>query len=344
MRFLVAVVGAFAVLMTGWIMAKAGWTLPPVESTQVGYRGTGAFVIHSASVEKAKMAANVAPPPSYDPDPKGPRAKEIYPNLQVLGDLSEDQLNRLMASMAEWVAPNEGCTYCHNPENMADYSKYQIQVARRMLVMTRAINTDWKQHVGQVGVTCYTCHRGNPVPQNIWFKDVGPVGPQVGNSGWVGWNNGQNAVARNADFTSLPYDALSEFLLADRPIRVHTLTALPSGNKAGIMDTEHTYALMVHMSQSLGVGCVFCHSTRAFNAWDESPPQRVTAFYGIRMTRALNKDYLVPLTKVFPADRLGVSGDAPKVGCSTCHAGVNKPLYGANMLKDYLAELGGKTQ
>jgi photosynthetic reaction center cytochrome c subunit len=51
-----------------------------------------------------------------------------------------------------------------------------------------------------------------------------------------------------------------------------------------------------------------------------------------------------PLTKAFPANRLGVTGDVAKVGCATCHQGVNKPLYGANMLKDYLAELGGKTQ
>jgi hypothetical protein len=108
-------------------------------------------VIHDKDQETKTMAANVAPPPPYEPDPNGPRAKEAHPGLQVLGDLSEDQLNRLMASMAEWVAPEEGCTYCHNPENMADYSKYQIQVARRMLQMTRTINADWKQHVGEVG-------------------------------------------------------------------------------------------------------------------------------------------------------------------------------------------------
>jgi photosynthetic reaction center cytochrome c subunit len=341
MKLAVPVIGAIAVLFTGWMMAKAGWNLPPVETKQVGYRGTGAFVIHDKDREEKAMAANVAPPPPYDPDPNGPRAKEAHPGLEVLGDLSEDQLNRLMASMAEWVAPEEGCTYCHNPENMADYSKYQIQVARRMLQMTRTINADWKQHVGQVGVTCYTCHRGNPVPKNVWFKEIGPTATDTG---WVGWRNGQNVVAKNANGSSLPYDALSEYLLGDRPIRVHTLTALPSGNKTTTMDTEHTYSLMMHMSQSLNVGCVFCHSTRAFNAWDESPPQRVTAFYGIRMSRALNKDYMEPLTKAFPANRLGVTGDVAKVGCATCHQGVNKPLYGANMLKDYLVELGGKTQ
>eukprot|EP01041_Mallomonas_annulata_P041336 gene41336-65399_t len=39
-----------------------------------------------------------------------------------------------------------------------------------MVEMTQHINADWKTHVAGTGVTCYTCHRGNPVPQNVWFK------------------------------------------------------------------------------------------------------------------------------------------------------------------------------
>ena len=59
------------------------------------------------------------------------------------------------------------------------------------------------------------------------------------------------------------------------------------------------------------------------------------AWYGIRMVRALNNDYLVPLTSVFPASRLGPTGDAPKINCTTCHNGVYKPLFGANMIQYY---------
>jgi hypothetical protein len=44
------------------------------------------------------------------------------------------------------------------------------------------------------------------------------------------------------------------------------------------------------------------------------------------MSRQLNVDYLVPLTAVFPANRLGPKGDVAKVACGTCHQGVNKPL------------------
>jgi photosynthetic reaction center cytochrome c subunit len=69
--------------------------------------------------------------------------------------------------------------------------------------------------------------------------------------------------------------------------------------------------------------------------WQESTPQRVTAWHAIRLVRDLNGRYLEPLTSTFPANRLGPTGDAPKVNCATCHQGVNKPMYGTSMLPDY---------
>ncbi|MBC7994320.1 MAG: photosynthetic reaction center cytochrome c subunit, partial [Rhizobacter sp.] len=104
--------------------------------------------------------------------------------------------------------------------------------------------------------------------------------------------------------------------------------------------TEYTYGLMMHMSQSLGVNCTFCHNTRSFADWDSSTPQRGTAWYGIRMTRDLNSQYLTPLAGVYPANRLGPTGDAPKANCATCHQGAYKPLYGAKMLATH-PELAG---
>ena len=98
---------------------------------------------------------------------------------------------------------------------------------------------------------------------------------------------------------------------------------------------------MMHMSQALGVNCNYCHNTRAFRDWAQSPPQRTTAWYGIRMVRDLNNDYLDPLQKVLPANRLGPAlGDAPKVNCATCHNGVYKPLFGVSMAQGF-PELSG---
>ncbi len=103
---------------------------------------------------------------------------------------------------------------------------------------------------------------------------------------------------------------------------------------------ESTYSLMMYMSGSLGVNCTYCHNTRALANWQESTPQRVTAWHGIRMVRELNTDFLIPLTSTFPPNRLGPHGDAPKVGCATCHKGTFKPLNGVSPLTDYLALSG----
>jgi photosynthetic reaction center cytochrome c subunit len=59
------------------------------------------------------------------------------------------------------------------------------------------------------------------------------------------------------------------------------------------------------------------------------------------MVRDLNAAYLEPLKATLPDNRLGPEGDGPKVACSTCHKGLNKPLGGVSMLKDYVKELGG---
>ncbi len=332
MNFWAPVGVGIAALLTIAMIGTAGWDLPPVETEQVGYRGTGMVLVKDRE-ELAALEAAVAaiPEQPWEADPTGSRASEVYENVQVLGHLSQDQFDHLMASITEWVSPEEGCGYCHNLENLADDSVYTKIVARRMIQMTWEINSEWTEHVAQTGVNCYTCHRGMPVPENVWYRNDGP--PQA--SGMAGYRAGQNVVAESAGTTSLPYDHLSDYLLGDREIRVHTLTVGPSGNQSTIKDTEWTYALMMHMSESLGANCTFCHNSRAFNDWDESPPQRVTAWHGIRMARAVNNDYLVPLTPIFPDNRLGPQGDVAKVSCATCHYGAKKPLNGTPMLENY---------
>jgi photosynthetic reaction center cytochrome c subunit len=103
----------------------------------------------------------------------------------------------------------------------------------------------------------------------------------------------------------------------------------------GVKKAEMTYALMMYMSKSLGVNCTYCHSSRAFGSWENSSPQRATAWYGIRMVRDLNTTYLLPVADLLPDYRLGEHGDGPKVGCATCHKGAYKPLFGKSMKPDY---------
>ena len=309
----------------------AGCERPPVDAVQRGYRGLGMVEMFNPRANAGLLAANQLPEMIPAAAPGGPLATSVYKNVQVLNDLDVGQFTRAMVAMTNWVSPKEGCAYCHQGADFASDALYTKVVARRMLQMTRHINNDWKSHVANTGVTCYTCHRGQPMPANVWFKDPGPARARGAAAG----SAGQNIAAPSVGLTSLPYDPLSMFLDQGNAIRVVSNTALPAGNHKSIKQTEGTYGLMIHMSQALGVNCTYCHNSRSFFSWDNSTPQRATAWYGIRMALELNTAYLNPLNSIFPANRRGILGDAPKVNCATCHNGAYKPLLGASMAKDY---------
>ena len=317
----------------------AGCERPPIESIQRGYRGTGMLQVYNPRTVEEVRASNEVPASIPLAPGDSPKATTVYQNVQVLNDLTVAEFTRLMVSMTTWVSPKEGCNYCHMPGNFADDSMYQKKVARRMLEMTRHINADWQKHVADTGVTCYTCHRGQPVPAEIWTQDLGPnTAANAGN------RFGQNAATMQVRLASLPYDPFSKYLKGDANIPVAGDTALPAGNPHDIKETEGTYALMMHFSGALGVNCTYCHNSRAFYDWDQSTPQREKAWYGIRMVRDLNNAYLEPLGPTYPPNRLGPTGDAPKANCSTCHQGVYKPLFGVSMLKDHPELAGAKPE
>ncbi len=323
-RGLVAGVAAVALL--------AGCERLPMETEQIGYRGTGMEQVTNPRIAARVAAANTVPEPQPPAPADGPRAKEIYKNVPLLGDLSVAEFTRLMVAMTQWVAPPEqGCNYCHNPQNLADDSVYTKVVTRKMLQMTWDVNGKWKNHVADTGVTCWTCHRGNAVPVNVWSTQPSETRPQ----GMLGQRNGQNAPADSVKLSTLPFDPFTPYLLKSEPIRVVGPTALPTGNDKTIQTTEATYGLMTHMSVGLGVNCVYCHNSRSFASWEGGPPARTTAYHGIRMVRDINNNYIEALASVFPDNRKGPLGDVLKTNCATCHQGLSKPLAGVSMLKDY---------
>ena len=288
--------------------------------------------VDNRRIVAAKKAANVAPAAIDPGSPDGPKAKDVLQNVQVLGDLSIGQFTAQMVAITAWVAPVEGCAYCHNLANLADDSKYTKVVARRMIQMTQNVNANWKTHVAETGVTCYTCHRGNNVPLQTWYQPPA----QDMRANFLGNRNGQNLAAPAVGLSDLPADPITAYLVKPAVIRVGGTTALPTGHEYSIQDTEKSYGLMMYFSGSLGVNCTYCHNSRAFGSWEQSPPQRTTAWHGINMVRDLNSAYTVPLGAVLPPHRLGPNGDTPLVACATCHQGANKPLYGAAMAKNWV--------
>jgi photosynthetic reaction center cytochrome c subunit len=300
------------------------------QSVQRGYRGQNSVEIFSEKTLLQQDEVNQYPKPIRAASPNGPTAAQSYENVHVLGDLSRQQFVRTMLSIKSWVAPEAGCNYCHNAPDYTNDDKYTKRVAREMLRMTRHINTDWTAHVGKTGVTCYTCHRGQAVPAKTWFS-----APDRAVDGNMVTRAAQRLPTASSGNTVLPVHALDDYLLNDDNVRVVGPTALQGGNRHSISQARDTYGLMMVMSESLGVNCTFCHYTPAFYSWQNSTPQRATAWYGIRMVRDLNNTVMVPLTGLLPPERLGPTGDVPKIYCATCHRGTSKPLYGAPMLKDY---------
>ncbi|MDJ0639021.1 MAG: photosynthetic reaction center cytochrome PufC [Paracoccaceae bacterium] len=275
------------------------------DSLQTGPRGTG------MSVPEFKF--DLAKP---DPD---------IAKLAEIGDLDGD----IIKAMQAWTGI---------PNLFEDPDSYQYAVGAMMIAMTQNINENWDGHVnanGEVGVTCYTCHRGQAVPSEIWFT-IAPVTKAT-----AGWASVQNRATSLSQSTSLPSNALESYLLDTQTIGVHDLESRVAGvpgqdDYPGIQHAERTYALMNYFSNSLGVNCVFCHNSRAFYDGGQVTPQWATANLGILMVQELNNDYIVPAGALLPEERLGPrNGDEPKVACKTCHKGYQQPLQGTNVIGDW---------
>lgn len=309
------------------LLLTAGCERPPIDMEQLGFRGVAMEKVTNPRLAALKVPANQvppAPPPVGESDP----ANTVYKNVPALGHTGVAEFMRLMGAITTWVAPAQGCVYCHDGGDFESENVYTKIVARRMIEMTQRINRDWKDHVGDTGVTCYTCHRGMPVPGETWHADA-----SASPGGLLGHMAGQNRPG--VGLTSLPADPFGSYLVGDASIRIQSGHALPMGNELTIKDAERTYGLMVHMSEALGVNCTYCHNSRAFRPWEESLPTRVNAWHAIRMVREINEEYLGSLTDVFPDDKKGPLGDVLKVNCGTCHAGLPKPLYGVSMVADF---------
>jgi photosynthetic reaction center cytochrome c subunit len=329
---------ALPLAVCGLALAVAsGCERTPPQSTQVGYRGVGMVEHVNPRILAKQHRENVAPAPLPAAVPVPTAAGSVYKNLKVLGDVPITEFTRLMLAISEWVVPKDqwvngqGCVYCHDLADMAADTKYQKVVSRSMLQMTQRVNSAWGAHVSPTGVTCYTCHRGNAVPKYVWTTSPGL--PHA--SGQV--SALQNRLSPVPAFASLPYDPMTTYFDKDtnilitpqKPVRVGMATTVNT------KQTEWTYALMMYISRSLGVGCNHCHNSRQFADWNQSTPLRTKGWYAIRQVREMNRSFIWPLNDILPASRKGPLGDPMRIGCETCHQGINKPLFGAPMLKDY---------
>lgn len=282
--------------------------------------------------------------------PDDPRpAREVFQNVQVLSDIDAGAFMRLQHALTAWVAPEQGCSFCHAGTNYAAEDNPRKQAARAMLRMVRQVNSEPSGHVGQLGVTCYTCHQGQPVPPDAWRP--GPAQRQVAQ---VARQDQWNETASNVhDF--FPDAGYAQYLLQDTPGLAQAREVRAPAQVASAIEVARLYEVMMQMSDGIGVGCVHCHNSRAFTDWQQSSPARWAGFSGIQLTRTLNRDVLLPLAaelaQLRPHPGVPLSPNMPDVDarwrggnalvtCATCHHGQPMPLRGADLLADHPALRG----
>jgi len=346
MKLFTALAGAGVLAAAAFVVFVPTWNRPPT-GTEVGFPQE--ILLHTAQ-ERAPI--NRAPAPLPPAETGGPMATEAYKNVQVLTDVSAAEFMRLQTAITQWVSPKEGCGFCHVSGDYASDALPTKTAARTMMRMTRHINADWSNHVAGAGVTCYTCHRGQPAPAELWFP--GPPAPTYRFiAKQDNWHESADTVRK-----FFPINGFAEYFLDDEPIAAQSTTVEPSRTIGSWPENKRIYEMMMQMSDGIGANCGLCHNSRAFESWEESTPFRWNAWHAIRLVRDLNRNFLldlmgeVPQTRtletetqlpVIPAREAGPQGGNGLVNCATCHFGVTKPLGGANMVHDYPGLAGPRT-
>ncbi len=109
--------------------------------------GAGSLLIHSVVFASTK-----------------PKEPSFAKNLQVLTFLkSKQQLKDWMHMFKTSLGVN--CDFCHNTNNFASDAKPPKRIARVMLKMLLKIRKEYFSFPNAKMPTCYTCHRGQKVPE-----------------------------------------------------------------------------------------------------------------------------------------------------------------------------------
>jgi photosynthetic reaction center cytochrome c subunit len=124
-------------------------------------------VAKAAELSSQVSAALEAPPARSETEaqPGGgvssPAAGTVFKNVQVLKGVPPEELIPTMRFISASLGVD--CGYCHVPEHFEQDDKKPKQIAREMMRMMAAIDTESFDGVRQV--TCYSCHRGSLKPE-----------------------------------------------------------------------------------------------------------------------------------------------------------------------------------
>ena len=144
-------------LPAGHPEVKPGETIPapPLPAGSEGGATGGAASSTAGSGETVSL-------PSLDPLPassREERAEKKYKNIQMLKGLPADRIESIMFAFKNSLGVE--CTYCHIKDQFEKDDKPAKQTARKMIALTREANAK----LSLPRISCFTCHRGHPRPE-----------------------------------------------------------------------------------------------------------------------------------------------------------------------------------
>ena len=339
MKAITKVVSAGLVVAAAVVVFAPSWTPVPPSAQEVGFPQE--ILFHS----KAETSDyNKAPPVLPAAAEGGPSATQVYQNVQVLTDVSAAEFMRIQYALTAWVSPKQGCAFCHVGTNWASDAKPAKAASRVMLQMTRHLNTDWSSHVAPSGITCYSCHRGQPVPSATWFPDKPKPQHRMAEA-TENWQEIGDTVHK-----FFPDAGYAEYYLSNQPIRVQSETIEPNHSISSWPEAKNIYEMMMEMSDDIGANCGYCHNSRNWASWQQSSPYRWSGYDALRLVREVNNDFMLRIAEVEPLTRTLVGETTIPampvrmreaqpgnglVACGTCHQGVTRPFNGVNMVDAY---------
>jgi photosynthetic reaction center cytochrome c subunit len=154
---------------------------------------TAMLAVGGVMIGGARAQSGSVPAAAKGAEPK--KAEEQYKNIQVLKGIPADQLVPGM----QFITASLGveCQFCHVDGAFEKDDKKNKQTARKMMAMMFAINKD--NFEGHRVVTCYSCHRGSPVPVGIPLVMADEPKPGVGEPNRMEGADAEKASGPTAD-------------------------------------------------------------------------------------------------------------------------------------------------
>jgi outer membrane lipoprotein-sorting protein len=95
-------------------------------------------------------------------------SEDVFKNIQVLKGIPVNQFMDTMGFFSAALGLN--CTGCHVAESLENLNKFAEDVPRKRMarqMITMVQNMNKTSFGGRRALTCYTCHRGSPVPEVV---------------------------------------------------------------------------------------------------------------------------------------------------------------------------------